>query len=72
MAEEAEIGGVWMIAQVSKGPETKVQNRFVELECSDSDDEDEEDGPPGLTDSEDEEEKELECKVCLEDEHAVM
>ncbi len=38
-AEEAEIGGVWMIAQVRKGPETKVQNRFKELEAEEEDEE---------------------------------
>ena len=53
-----------MIAEIMRKPEIEVQNRFIELECEDSDD-DEEDGPEGLTDSEDEEE-ELECKVCGE------
>ena len=65
-----EISAVWMIAAVTRGPGVRVQNRFGELECSDDDDD--EDEPPGLTSSEEEDEEELECKVCLEDEHAVM
>ena len=48
-----------MIASVTRSLGVRVRNRFTELECSDSDDEDEE-------------EEELECKVCMEDEHAVM
>ncbi len=52
-----EIDSVWMIASVTRSPGVRVQNRFTELECSDSDDEDEEDGTPGLTDGEDEQKK---------------
>ena len=52
-----------MIAAVTRSPGVRVQNRFKELENVDDID---------YSDSEDEEEKELECKICLEDEHAVM
>ena len=59
-----------MIAQVTKGLETKVQNRFKELETEEE--EDEEEFQEMNIDSDDEEEEELECKVCFEDEYAVM
>ena len=51
-----------MIAEVTMGPEISVQNRFIELECEDSDDED--DGPPSMIDEDEESEDKFDCKVC--------